>query len=490
MLGTWRSHDEYLRFVRSRFLHYQYDPSALLEYRHIISKLTILNLDPLHDAIAPLYSPIGRTAIHQPEIFRVFIAMQELNVPPNEWTNKLRNNFILRSICGLRKSELPGIASFYDFIRRITGPDKSPSIKRPTSKPKKKLGKGEKLPPKHPNITAKLKKQIMSGRRFTDPLAKTMNRILAPIVEQSLALGLLDRNVDVSGDGTCVPTGGSSYGKRICGCKDNGIYRCDCPRFFSDPGATWGWDSHNERYFYGYTGYFISTYNKTHKIDLPLYLRIVDAKRHDSVSALVALSEFRDLYPVFNIRSFISDSASDNYATYELLEHWNINAVIALGKSNNGNNKYPLPLKTDSNGSPICPAGNKMVYSGFCGKDRCRVKWRCPRVLRKAEACPACDSCSPSAYGRVVYTKPDWDLRLFGRIPRGSNQWKQLMKQRTAAERVNNRILNDYRVEKTNHRGKKRISFFVLIAAINIHLDAQLKVLQANGDFDPLCHLA
>jgi hypothetical protein len=54
---------------------------------------------------------------------------------------------------------------------------------------------------------------------------------------------------------------------------------------------------YNERYFYGYTGYFLSTYDKQTKTDLPIHIKLVDAKRHDSVSAVVALSEFRDLNP-------------------------------------------------------------------------------------------------------------------------------------------------------------------------------------------------
>ena len=55
------------------------------------------------------------------------------------------------------------------------------------------------------------------------------------------------------------------------------------------------------------------------------------------------------------------------------------------------------------------------------------------------------------------------------------------MNQRTAAERVNDRILIDYGVENASFRGKKRISFMITLAAINIHLDAQIKVLQKKG---------
>ena len=58
------------------------------------------------------------------------------------------------------------------------------------------------------------------------------------------------------------------------------------------------------------------------------------------------------------------------------------------------------------------------------------------------------------------------------------------MKERTAAERVNNRILNNYRLEDSHVRGKKRISFLATIAAFNVHLDAQLAKHKVDGLFD------
>ena len=58
------------------------------------------------------------------------------------------------------------------------------------------------------------------------------------------------------------------------------------------------------------------------------------------------------------------------------------------------------------------------------------------------------------------------------------------MKERTAAERVNDRMLNDYGVGKSGRRGKGRISFFSMVAAVNIHLDAQLKVIMADKPGD------
>jgi len=482
MLGKWTSHADYQQFVRQNLQRIsQTDPQRVLEYQDVISKLYILNLDKLKKVIAPLYSDIGRPANFQPEIFRSFVAMMELEETLDNWIAKLRYNEVLRTAIGVTEEDIPCATSHYDFINRIIDMDEKPKIRLKKRKPTEKLGKNNKMPNRHQGIVQRLVDKILCGRRFKKRPERHLQQIFTDVcVASSRELGIIPDSVDVSGDGTCVETGASHYGRKICDCNEFG---CDCPRKFSDPNATWGWDSHNERYFYGYTGYFLSTYNRELKADIPLYLRLVEAKRNDSVSAVVALSEFRDLCPDLTINSFIHDKACDNYPTYELLHAWNINAIIPLSDNNTGNFKYPPSLSLDEHGVPVCPGGNKMVYWGFCN-DRCRLKWRCPRACGKCEPCDACGNCSPSAYGRVIYTKPDWDLRLFTKIPRGSDAWKELMKTRTSIERINDRILIDYGIEDAKTRGKKRISFAVTIAAVNIHLDIQLKLLSTRGDFD------
>ena len=488
MLGYWQPHADYQQFVLDQFDQtLRFDPGLLREYENLISKLWIFDTDILYEAMLPCYSSTGRPAKSQPEILRICILMTDLKISIHHWIPTLENNFILRTICGLTFSEIPPIGAFYDFINRIFCLDERSQMKGIRRKPKKKLKKGEKLPPKHPGIVAKLVKAVKKGRRLNLRPEFVLQEIFAMIVNRSVELELVRKTLSISGDGTCMPTGASSYGKRICACKDKGIYQCDCKRKFSDPNATWGWDSHNERYFYGYTGYFLSTYNKDLKIDLPVYLRLVEAKRHDSISAVIALCEFRDLYPDLTMDTFISDSASDNNATYELLDFWGIDAVIALGKSNNGNSWYKGDVIINSDGVPVCPAGHKMVYNGSCIEaHRSRYKWRCPRTPKKSQLqrCAACDDCSPKKYGRVKYTPFNNDLRLHPNIPRHCAQYKIKMNERTAAERINNAILHTYGIENAKTRGKKRMSFFTTMAAINIHLDAQMAVLTAKGLFN------
>jgi hypothetical protein len=480
MLGQWRTQSEYEEYVRATLRDVsQRDSQKVLEYQDVISKLYILNLDKLKKVMLPLYSNIGRPAELQPEIFRSFVAMGELDFKLDAWLAKLKNNEVLRTAIGITEENIPSASSHYDFINRIIDMDEKPKVRLKKRKPSKKLGKNVKLPNKNPGVVQRLVDKITCGRRFNLRPERHLQKIFADVaVDSSRELGIIPDELDVSGDGTCIETGASHYGRKICECK---TFQCDCPRKFSDPNATWGWDSHNERYFYGYTGYFISTYNRELKADLPLYLRLVQANRHDSVSAVVSLAEFRDLYPDLKINTFIHDSACDNIATYELLHQWNINAVIALNEK--GNFKYPPHISVDDNGVPICPGGYKMVRWGHC-PDRDRIKYRCPLKLGKVSECICTSSCSPSEYGRTIYIYPKWDLRLFTIIPRGSDLWKLKMKSRTSAERINDRILLDYGIENACSRGKKRISFAVTIAACNIHLDIQLRVLSETGLFD------
>jgi len=494
MLGSWRKHREYTSFVLTTLKELvKSAPESIIEYQEMISKILIMDLDPVKETVASLYSDIGAPAINQPEIFRSIIMQIGLKMTLTEFYEKLSVNRVIRTVAGFTKDNVPGIASFYDLMDRWYPINEEPVLRAPYAKPKpkpeNKLKKGEKMPPKNPKITAQLSDMIINKyAHFKSLLNRRQERYLQKIfknvsLDKSVALLIIPKSFSASGDGTCIKTGACPQGKKVCKCKEIGIFKCTCDRKYTDPIANWGWDSHNERFYYGYSGYFFSTYCSEHKTDLPVHLKLLQANRHDSIPAFFALAEFRELNPELHIDTFISDSASDNYGTYEVLNHWDINAVIALNPNNMGNTKYPPALDIDDNGVPICPGGNKMVYHGFC-KNRCRLKWRCPRVYKKVEPSPACESCSQSKYGRVIYTKPSWDLRLFSRIPRGSDLWKAKMRERTAAERINDRIMQDYGLEFIKIRSKKRIFFFITAAAMNIHLDVQIKVMIKKGLFN------
>ena len=120
-----------------------------------------------------------------------------------------------------------------------------------------------------------------------------------------------------------------------------------------------------------------------------------------------------------------------------------------------------------------------MVYD-YYDKIRHRIKWRCPYIKRKIKSCSYKEQCSPSAYGRTIYTKPKWDTRIFTTVPRGSKKWHEEMNKRTSSERVNKRTLNDYNMEEAHTRGKMLWSWWTAVHSINIHLDARIKVSKFN----------
>ena len=97
---------------------------------------------------------------------------------------------------------------------------------------------------------------------------------------------------------------------------------------------------------------------------------------------------------------------------------------------------------------------------------------------KKEKLCSCRDSCSSSHYGRCIYTKPDWDIRLYTPVPRGTSEYKNTYKNRTSCERVNDRVLNDYQLHNMKIHTKKRYSFFLWLIGTNIHLDARLKKLR------------
>jgi hypothetical protein len=126
-------------------------------YSSSIEKLYTLNLDHMKPLVSETYSLTSKPSNQQPELLRSFILMSDLgfhSLP--RWVKHLRAHDILYPIIGVTKSDVPGLGTHYDFISRFWGvrfeSEKSArnSFHSFVAKPRKKLDKNEKLPPKHP----------------------------------------------------------------------------------------------------------------------------------------------------------------------------------------------------------------------------------------------------------------------------------------------------------------------------------------------------
>lgn len=477
MLGHWMSTEEYQEHVVTLLRPYHNELCRkVLRYRKIIQKLWLLDLDKAKSIMQPLYAPdTGRPAKHQSQLLRALVAMihfKETSI--TQWIQTLYEDDILAILCGFYPGQIPSVGAVYDFQSRFWK-DSSPTkrvLRRGRKKGRKPQNKSEKMKPKHPGVVQRLAQRVRAGQVTSLGVDEILNKIMAECaVKPSARLGLLGENYAIAADGAPLITGAHPWGHRQCPCRKHGIQRCDCPKVFTDPTATWGWDSYHEQWFFGHTLYGITSADSPN--DLPIYLTLNQASRHDSVSFVVALQRMHHLYPDMQHGRVLLDAAHDSYAIYDLVDSFGMEPFIDLNGRQHSR-RYQGPLDLTAEGVPICPAQLPMKNWGY-QNDRCRIKWRCP-CHQNLEQCPLGKPCSPSPYGRVVYTKKDDDVRLFGAVARSSKTWKAIYKRRTTVERSFKRILVDYAIEAGKVRDKRYWSWRVILAGINIHLDAQRQV--------------
>jgi len=188
-------------------------------------------------------------------------------------------------------------------------------------------------------------------------------------------------------------------------------------------------------------------------------LHITQASRHDSETFVAAYAQMRALYSELHFSAALLDSAHDEPFVY----------------LNKRRKDLLPPAEFNEQGTPVCLKGLKMVYWGIDNK-RHRLKWRCP-FYKCLDKYAHRQNCSPSSYGRVIYTKLKDDLRLFTKTPQGSKAWKKNYAKRTSVERTLKRILVDYTIKSARLRAEKRWFWVASVTAINQHLDAQVKAL-------------
>lgn len=221
---------------------------------------------------------------------------------------------------------------------------------------------------------------------------------------------------------------------------------------------------------------WLSCYNGKLKADIPLLLRFTSAKRHDSVCFLVAFHELEKHMPSLPIENICLDSAMDNYPAYRILKDRRIQAFIDLNSKCGRPKTIPYTITIDKDGTPLCQENLRMNPNGY-DKSSGYLMWRCPYGKDHCSKCR--NSCTDSRYGRIIKTRPEWDIRLYTEVPRGSDAYKKIYNQRTATERINNRILNDYGLHRMMIHTKEHYSFMTTMIGICIHLDACYKQQQA-----------
>jgi len=462
-------HKSYLKRARrelTRLYPTKQDQEMLDPYSDLILALFLLDLEALRPQFQAFYHPKPRGALPRDPIrmFRSLLCMilSRQTLSFTEWVKILRSQPLFAALSGF-EDRTPGIGTFYDFSRRLFPETTDSIIRQAIFKPKS----SDKDHRPRPGIVQRLVTQALENLNKPLPAfpALRLNLLLKPLVLRSNELGLLSscEAIDLAGDGTKFKTGARSAGRKICNCHKRDIYRCDCQCLYTDRFASWGWDSYRECYVYGHAFYELTAASSP--FDLPIFILPVQAKDHDSASGVKAIDRASKLYPELLFASLIGDSAHDNYPTYDLLAARSITPFIALNERRAGHYQLDGHFTTDKSGVPVCPKGEAMILCGFC-PDRCRLKWRCPRA---AHHCAKPCQCSPSAYGRVFYTKPADDPRLFTNPPRNSKAWKNAYKDRTSVERSHKRKKIDFHLEQARVRSRRQWAVRIFLMAVCQH---------------------
>ena len=444
------------------------------KYRSALHKMRKIDVSLAHEILLPLYSHTGRPAIDPAFLIRSFILMQHLGYTSiHNWCDDLACDVLLQWLIG--SFDPPSVASHYDFIIRLTHQDPHMTdlydedhYKKPSgNKPKNH----EKLINYAHTETEYIVDKYKNGSKCEhDRMTYTLQCLFNSLaVIPSIDMGFIDdHNLVLSGDGSSLHIHASRNGHKVKNDENgNPLFR------FTAPDADIGWDSSLECYYLGYTLYNISYHNPLKSIDLPVHISLEKASQHDALTTVSASARFFDICPSLHPKYICFDAASDSLPIFRFFRQKNIIPIIDINHRHTGVDpfkKYNLNAK----GKPICQKGIPMIDYGY-DIQRNRRKFRCPLAMGKIDSCPFIEECSTSSYGHTVYVNDDDDLRLFGPIPYKSDKWEQIYKNRTSTERMNNRILNDYKLHSMKIRNGAKYAFFAIMAGISIHLDAWIK---------------
>jgi hypothetical protein len=471
-----------------------------------------LNLEPARLILESLYSPDPRGCPPYDPVcmLRALLLMTLLkytSIP--KWAQELRAKPRLAIIAGFEPYHTPVSGTFYLFIDRLEDgeyrkpcehyikPSKLRKIKQlrnlKSEKEQRHKDKETDLA-EYDSVTKKLKDDLKAKEdqpRPDDMLKRLEDILIQCAIIPSAERGLLgDTNaITISGDGSPLPTGASHSGKSTCKCREEGIYNCQCDRYYSDNTADWGYDSYRECYYFGHTYYQHVVSTNGH--DLPLHVFISRASETDFTLSMKDVDRLtkalREHGLEWKISNAVYDAGHDATGIYEYLMDDNVNPIIAL---NTRTGTHPSPTgtaeKVNENGVPLCPGGMLMRRMGFDPK-RHRIYYGCPVkrpthrkdqgyiYINHTDECPNGVLCQPETkHGPVVYVKTTDDPRLYPPVPRASPKYKRLMKLRSGCERSNSQKKEVYGLGKRPCRSDTHFLVRLYLISIIEHAKAWL----------------
>lgn len=291
-------------------------------------------------------------------------------------------------------------------------------------------------------------------------------------LHNSAQLGLISlKSLALAGDGTPVYTSAQERKTRTCNCLENGIRDCKCNRIYHQPDCDIDWDSHRNRFYFGYDLYMLTSSDS--KNDLPVFPFLSPASRHDSHSFLYNWFSMKEMLPEATVTKLLLDSAHDAMPYYDYCKANNITPFIDLNWKCGRPPVYKDEVSINSDGIPLCPKGFPMKQAAVESR-KGRIKYRCPKITAKGGTPHyTCDDpCSDAKYGRNVHLVLKDNPRLFNPPSCGSDEWRLEYNARTSAERCNKREKIDYKLEDGRYRSSMMLYCRLFAIMVYQHLDA------------------
>ena len=207
-----------------------------------------------------------------------------------------------------------------------------------------------------------------------------------------------------------------------------------------------------------------------------------DKSVHDARLLVPTLIDFFNKHPLINPKTFLGDSAFDAVGLYKDLltgdtfgneRHFQkayipLNQRSGLENPNYTINEDGIPCCPNNPELPMKPESTSRLRSGTQ-----RYKFVCPKMKwqkcgdGKCRRVTHCENpCTSSKSGRMVYIYPEKDLRAFPGTVRGTPEWDDTYKIRTAVERSINHFKTNLCVAGRRTQNEKTLHADLLLAGI------------------------
>lgn len=246
----------------------------------------------------------------------------------------------------------------------------------------------------------------------------------------------------------------------------------------SDPDARWGLKHSaktkegKQEWGFGYKMHLIS--DATHGV--PLAFTITPANENDSTELPAALRKTLAAYPWMEPGCLLADRGYDSLANHQFLTGLGIIPVIHIRKPTAADGLYD-GIYT-AGGKPACMGGQAMEYVRTDHETgahlfRCQGGG-CPLETEGSKAVRHCDS--------EIWERPEANLRVLGPLPRFTDAWKRLYRQRMSIERIYRSLKHSRGLEGHCVRGMRKIMLHATLSVLTYQATA-LARLKAK-DFD------